>query len=149
MQRFFGVEIEGVRRSQLEERIGQAQRQHVVAARELFGHTVPGRQIDLGGVGDLQTEAVRQLLDDLSVGRDLRGDDRVPQGAAGLRLPPELLKALGRQTLDRLGQPLVWELGYWHEAASKLVPEADQSNMHCPPRRRDAEFFTGYPKNRA
>src|SRR6185437_12702211 len=128
-QRLLGVEIEGVRRPQLEVGIGQAQRQHLVAARDLFRHAVPRREIDLRGVGELQAEAVRQFFDDLSVGRDLLRDDGGPQRTAGLRLRPQLLKALGRQALNRLGQPLVWEGVYGHAAASKVLPKAPESSI--------------------
>src|SRR5207244_7038865 len=45
-QRLFGVEIEGVGRPQLEEGIGEAERQDAVASRQLFRHAVPRRDID-------------------------------------------------------------------------------------------------------
>src|SRR5216110_3512364 len=86
-------------------------------------------RIDLGDVGDLQPEAMRQLVDDLGIGRELLSDDALPQSTAGLRLPAQLLEPLGGQALHGLGQPFVGELGHRHEGVSKLVPGTDQSSI--------------------
>ncbi len=108
-ERLLGVDIERICSAQLEVGVGQPERQDAVAARDLLGDAVAGGLVDFADVGDLQPEAVRQLLDYFGIRRDLLGDDAFPQRPARLRLRPKRLKALGREGLKGCGQPLVWE----------------------------------------
>src|SRR6185503_2543006 len=128
-KRLFGVDVQRIGGADFEKGVGEPERQHVMAPRELLGHAVTPGAIHLRDVGDLQTKAMRQLLENLRVGRDLLGHDVFPQRTAGVRLVPKSLKDFGGQALDRLGQPFVWECGYRHAGDSKLLGPAPESSI--------------------
>jgi len=100
---------------ELEERIGQADGQDAIAARELLGDAFLHVGVDEGDISDLETEPRGELREDLLVARHLLRDEHFPHRPAGLRLRPQVGQELGRdEALQRLGQPLVGERGYRH-----------------------------------
>src|SRR5881394_4576746 len=79
---------------------------------------------------------MRQLVDDLGVGRDPLGNQDLPQRAAGVSLPPQLLQQLGgKQALKGLGQPFVWERRDCHEVLQTMgagVPVQYRGSQNVP-----------------
>src|SRR5204862_4929963 len=114
-ERLLGVEVERVRRRDLEIGIRGAQRQDVVATRYLLGHSLFGRRVGLRQVRQLQPEARGQGREDLLVARDLLGDQRLPQPCRWRGLLPQLGQELrGHHSLEGVRQPFVREVCVGH-----------------------------------
>jgi hypothetical protein len=116
-ERFLGVQVERVRGRHLEVGVGGAERHDAIAAGHLLGHPLLRGRVHLLQVCQLQPEPGGQRGENLLVARDLLRDQRLPQGRARRRLPPQLDEELGRQhPLERVRQPFIREVRVGHSA---------------------------------
>ena len=101
----------------LQERVGDAERQDVVAPCQGFGHLLLDRRVDRVDVGELEAKPCRQCREDLLVGRHLLRHEGLPEGLARGGLRPELRQTLRREHPlkgERVDEPFVGERGVGH-----------------------------------
>ncbi len=111
-QHLFAVEVQRVRRGDLEERVGGVQGKNVIPPGNVLGDDFHASRVAVRQVGQLQADPRGQGTHQRLVGRRFVGNSRLPEGARRILARAKLIELVGpNERLDGGGEPFVAELG--------------------------------------